>query len=311
MARCDLHIHSYFSGKTPHVKLLEPMDSYNTPEGIYKLGKERGLDFITIADHDSIEGCLYFLEKFPDKKDFFISEEVTTKVPGTKYPLHIGVYNIDEKIHREILYLRDNVFELVKFLKSENIFYVWNHPFFFLPPNESGFEIFEELLDLFDIVEVYNGALPDGLNNLTEDVFKFFNKKGICGSDSHSMYNIGMCYVEAEGKNVEEFLENIRNGSFRIKRSSISFLYVYREAMSIYLGYARDILWRNEAHRSWSLYKKVRNILGWTLWLPIFTAGSFIYVFLQFRMFYRNMPFYEKMFWGLRDKIDKKDCILV
>lgn len=312
MAKCDLHVHSYFSGKTPHVKLLEPMDSYNTPLRIYNFAKKRGMDLVTIADHDSIDGCLYFLNKFPEKKDFFISEEVTSKVPGTKYhskyPLHIGVYNIDEKIHREIIYLKENCFELIEYLKKEDIFFVWNHPFFYLPPNEIGFEI---LLNLFDIVEVYNGALPDDLNSLTEDIFKFFNKSGICGSDSHSMFNIGMCYVDADGESVEMFFHNLRKGNFKINKSSINFLYVYREAMSIYLGYARDLLWRNEAHKNWSAYKKIIDIIGWALWLPVFTVGSFIYVALQFKMFYKNIPAYKDMFDKLKEKIGRESSVLV
>ncbi len=309
MAKCDLHVHSYFSGKTPHVKLLEPMDSYNTPEGIYELAKKRGMDFVTIADHDSIDGCLYFLNRFPDCKDFFISEEVTVEIPDVNYPLHVGVYNIDEGIHRDITHLRKYGFDLLDYLRGKEIFFVWNHPLFYLPPNESGYKTFEKLLEKFDLVEVYNGALPDSMNEITEKFFTNIGKKGVCGSDSHSMYNIGMCYVEADGDCVDDFLKNIRVGNFSIKKSSINFLYVYREAMSIYLGYARDLLWRHKAHLDWGLFRKIINMVGWSLWLPVFTVGSFIYVLLQFKMFYKNIPFYDKMF-GELVKNREKDLIL-
>ena len=65
--KADLHCHSYFSGKTDHVTALEPMDCYSSPERVYRLAKARGMDIVTITDHDSIDGCLHFLNKHPEK----------------------------------------------------------------------------------------------------------------------------------------------------------------------------------------------------------------------------------------------------
>ena len=31
MLKIDIHCHTYFSGKTNHMKAFEPMDSYSTP----------------------------------------------------------------------------------------------------------------------------------------------------------------------------------------------------------------------------------------------------------------------------------------
>ena len=45
--------------------------------------------------------------------------------------MHIGAYDISERIHRDIQPLRRNVFEAVAYLRSEGVFFALNHPFFF------------------------------------------------------------------------------------------------------------------------------------------------------------------------------------
>ena len=57
------------------------------------------MDLVTITDHDSIDGCLSFLNKHPDAHDFFIGEEVTVKLPEFKASVHVGVYDIYRKIN--------------------------------------------------------------------------------------------------------------------------------------------------------------------------------------------------------------------
>ena len=49
-------------------------ESYNDPLEVYGILKRRGMDLVTITDHDSI-GAAEQLRKFPD---FFLSEEVKT-----------------------------------------------------------------------------------------------------------------------------------------------------------------------------------------------------------------------------------------
>ena len=52
------------------------------PEEVYELAKRRGMDFVTITDHDTIDGCL----EIADRPDVFISEELTAwfrrRAPG-------------------------------------------------------------------------------------------------------------------------------------------------------------------------------------------------------------------------------------
>ena len=55
--KADLHCHSVYS-TFKYFRIANTRDSYNRPEEVYRLAKERGMDFVTITDHDSIDGCL-------------------------------------------------------------------------------------------------------------------------------------------------------------------------------------------------------------------------------------------------------------
>ena len=91
--RCDLHIHSTASGMC-NTRLLERVcrESYNQPDEVYARCKELGMSIVTLTDHDSIDGA----ERLRRHPDFFVSEEVTCRMPsGTE--VHIGVYNLTER----------------------------------------------------------------------------------------------------------------------------------------------------------------------------------------------------------------------
>src|SRR3974390_2906044 len=96
--RCDLHVHTTGSGMcTVPVARRFCRESYNDPPALYDVLKRRGMDLVTVTDHDSID-AVESLRRFPD---FFLSEEVTCTLPsGTE--LHVGVYDITERDHIEM-----------------------------------------------------------------------------------------------------------------------------------------------------------------------------------------------------------------
>src|SRR5450756_2924995 len=75
LKRAYLHVHSRFS-VFKYFKRANTRDCYNAPEDVYRIAKERGMSYVTLTDHDSIDGALYLLNKNPDLNDFFIGEEV-------------------------------------------------------------------------------------------------------------------------------------------------------------------------------------------------------------------------------------------
>ena len=84
--RCDLHVHTRHSGMCT-IPLLNRVsrESYSDPEAVYQTLKRRGMDLVTVTDHDSIDAAEQ-LRRYPD---FFLSEEVTCITPsGTE--IHTG-----------------------------------------------------------------------------------------------------------------------------------------------------------------------------------------------------------------------------
>jgi predicted metal-dependent phosphoesterase TrpH len=65
MSRCDLHIHSKFSARSGDwlFRRFDFPDSCTEPLDLYAQLRERGMDFITITDHDCIDGCLAIADK--------------------------------------------------------------------------------------------------------------------------------------------------------------------------------------------------------------------------------------------------------
>src|ERR1700691_1515748 len=101
--RCDLHVHSIHSGKNT-TPILDRIcrESYNDPEEVYATLKGKGMDLVTITDHDSV-GSAEALRRHPD---FFLSEEVTCHMPSGTL-LHVGVYDVTERQHIQIQRRRD------------------------------------------------------------------------------------------------------------------------------------------------------------------------------------------------------------
>jgi predicted metal-dependent phosphoesterase TrpH len=59
-SRVDLHVHSKFSDRPTEwiLRRIGSPECYTEPEAIYKTAKRRGMQFVTISDHNCIQGAL-------------------------------------------------------------------------------------------------------------------------------------------------------------------------------------------------------------------------------------------------------------
>jgi predicted metal-dependent phosphoesterase TrpH len=301
--RADLHVHSYFSGKTNHVKPLEPMDCYSTPDRVYRLAKARGMDLVTITDHDSLDGCLSLLNEFPERElDFITGEEVTSYLPEFSTKIHLGVYDITEAQHLEITRLKPNFDELLGYLKKNRIIHVLNHFFFGFPQKQYARAFIEKMLYSFDLFEVINGAISNRQNNLLSRWIPMFpGKSVVAGSDSHTLLRLGSCYTLGKGRTKQDFLAALRDGQTRIAGIPSRFTHTFKDAMGVYLAYFRDVAFRNEVHRDWSAIKKIRNGFGWAGYLPVFFTLSLVYSAIHYRQEEKKDGYYEEI---LRDVLN-------
>src|SRR4029079_3313193 len=97
VTRVDLHCHSSASavaGLAVQGTLGLP-ECATQPEEVHALAKRRGMDFVTITDHDTIDGVL----AIADRPDVFVSEELTARFRGEAQAVHILCYGITPDDH--------------------------------------------------------------------------------------------------------------------------------------------------------------------------------------------------------------------
>jgi predicted metal-dependent phosphoesterase TrpH len=59
MSKCDLHIHSRYSARSEEwlFRRFDFPDSYSDPGQLHAQLFAAGMDYVTLTDHDTIEGC--------------------------------------------------------------------------------------------------------------------------------------------------------------------------------------------------------------------------------------------------------------
>src|SRR5919109_2097688 len=97
-SRADMHVHSSASevSKLGVQRSLQLPECATDPDEVYELAKQRGMDFVTITDHDTIEGAL----QLDHLRDVFISEELTAWFRGEPQAVHVLCYGITPDDHR-------------------------------------------------------------------------------------------------------------------------------------------------------------------------------------------------------------------
>src|SRR5262249_31419064 len=97
MTRVDMHCHSTASQESRlGVQRAGALRACATPpQEVYELAKRRGMDFVTITDHDTIAGVLTLAER----PDVFVSEELTAHFRGEQQAVHVLCYGISADDH--------------------------------------------------------------------------------------------------------------------------------------------------------------------------------------------------------------------
>ena len=237
--RCDLHVHTRCSGAatTPVVGWF-CRESYNDPEAVYAQLKRVGMELVTVTDHDSIDA----LEPLRHHRDFFLSEEVTCRMPsGTT--LHVGVYDLNERQHLEIQRRRDDLPSLIPYLREQNLLFSVNHIFSRLTGRRE-LEDFNWFEDSFPVFEVLNSHLPRSNNLPAKRLAYWLGKTVVAGSDAHSLASIGSAYTDVPGaRDKGEFMEGLRLGRARVRGKSGNYWTLTREVLMV----CREMMRENPA----------------------------------------------------------------
>lgn len=219
--KVDLHVHSEHSD-SPYSWFLRSSraaECYTAVERVYDTAKRRGMDLVTLADHDTIDGSLELCSRHPD--DSFVSVEVSARFPEDGCIIHLIAVDIDERQHRELQALRPNVYELVGYLHREQIGNFWCHPLSQVNGRLTR-EHLERGLLMFRALEIRNGTrdtahergLLEVISRLTPAMLEswadrhprapFCNRDGryalVGGSDDHGSLAIARAYTTFRGE---------------------------------------------------------------------------------------------------------------
>jgi predicted metal-dependent phosphoesterase TrpH len=211
--KLDGHVHTFHSGYSsirPVQAILR--ESYNTPERVYRVAKERGMDLVTITDHDEIRGALT-LAHLPD---VIVGCEVTGVFPDDGVRVHLNVYGLVEAEHREIQHLRTDVRELMGYLNQRGLFTSLNHVASGINGPITAPHV-AALLPWVQALEVNNGSRLPVQNRTAQCLADATGKVGIAGSDSHTYRGIGHTWTEVPGaRSRDEFMRGLWAGNVKV-----------------------------------------------------------------------------------------------
>jgi predicted metal-dependent phosphoesterase TrpH len=203
-------------------------ESYNQPLEVYEKLKRLGMDLVTITDHDSI-GAVEELRRRPD---FFLSEEVTCKLPSGG-ELHVGVYDITERDHIELQRRRHDFESLRAYLCERDLFFSANHVFSSLTGVRKieDFELFEHA---FPALETRNGHMLKIANENAALLADFAARAEVGGSDAHAIASVGCAYtVVPYARDKREYVDGLRRGLGRVRGETGGYLKLTRDVWSI------------------------------------------------------------------------------
>ena len=238
--KADLHLHSRHSVRAAEwfFRRLKLPDSYSEPAALYDTLRARGMSFVTLTDHNRIEGCL----EIADREGVFLSEQVTARFPEDRTKIHLLVWGLSEAQHRDIHSLRENIYELQRYLGKERLLHAVAHPFY-CPSEPLKMAQVEKLVLLFQHFEGLNGLRERLVSDVAQFVFahltpekieELANRHGldpthpapwkkvlIAGSDDHGGLAPGRAWTETPpAASVAEFLDHLRAGRCEMRGSA-------------------------------------------------------------------------------------------
>ncbi len=234
--RIDLHCHSDASNSPTEaaLKAIHCPESYSHPEEVYAQAKNRGMDFVTLTDHDSIAGALTIAHR----DDVLVGEELTCWFPEDNCKMHVLMWGIDQQQHDELQAISGNIYEVAGYFEKHRIAHAVAHPLYRQNDKLERWHL-ERLILLFKGFECLNGAHSILHRDAFEPMLNRLNRQEIqrladihlivprwpepwtkartAGSDDHGLLNIGRTWTEFPDHvaTTDQLLQCIREGDCR------------------------------------------------------------------------------------------------
>jgi len=232
--KVDLHCHSKHS-KRPSLWIMQRIgcpESFTEPVELYALAMQKGMNAVTITDHNVIDGCLDILH-LPNT---FMGCEYTTYFPEDRCKVHVLAYGFSERQHEDLSRARENIYEFTGYLNANDIRHSCAHPLFG-PNDRLSMTHLEKLVLLYKnwelngdqapamndvMLRIVNALTPETIERLAckhnlMPCFEAWKKNITAGSDDHSSLHLADAYTEApRAETLAEFWKAVERGSARI-----------------------------------------------------------------------------------------------
>lgn len=209
-SRADLHCHSTASqlSKLGVQRALGLPECATPPSEVLELALARGMDFVTITDHDTIDGVL----EIAGDPRVFVSVELTCWFREEPQAVHVLCLGITPDQFADLQAISNCVESVAEYLRENEITAALAHPFYAveapLTPRHR-----RRLAQLFDVWEVRNGARARELNRPAFVYVETHGGTGVGGSDDHAGVDIGRTWTATPHADTPaEFLKHIRAG---------------------------------------------------------------------------------------------------
>lgn len=241
MKKVDVHVHSKGSQQVIRgsnaTRKLGVKESYVDFEHQYRLAKKRGMDYVTLSDHNSISEAMKLVEAHP--KDTFMSCEYLIKGRPEGQDLEILVLDIDQQMHCSLMNATEyGAKAFVDLVRQADRPFSLAHPAWAVQPKPRlTVNELEEWVGMCDVIEGLNGDCQRE-NEVAQIIAKYKGKPMSGGSDDHGGLHTGLTYTVApEASSKEEFLQHFKEGKIHSEGEGGSIRKFYREIMSIGRGY--------------------------------------------------------------------------
>ena len=256
--RIDLHCHSNASNEADEAMLnaIQCPESYSSPEEVYNQAKLRGMDLVTITDHDSLNGVATILNRF----DVLAGEELTCYFPEDRCKMHVLIWGVTPEQHDELQAVAHDIYQVASIIERRCIAHSVAHPVYRQNDLLERWHL-ERLMLMFKGFETLNGAhsalhresLEPLLNQLTPEKIGELSSKHFLlplwpepwiksrtgGSDDHGLFNIGRTWTEfpADAETIDDVLDCIRTARCRPGGESGSSLKLAHNFFSVGIKY--------------------------------------------------------------------------
>lgn len=199
--KVDLHVHSSCSYDVPPVQAMHPAV-------LFEKARSQGLDFVTFTDHDTVKA--YDLLGW-DREGLVPGVEISIKdSEHIGHTLHVNVFELDSEEFKELELIANqerNFKSFIRYLRTHDLPYMYNHPFWFAIGDRPNLWAVPELIKQFPVIE-YNIQDVTEKNLVTATLARKYGIGIAATTDSHTG-GMGAVYTLAKGETFREYFKNI------------------------------------------------------------------------------------------------------